>query len=84
MKYLCLVSQKNFFPGLLNLCAQVRCALNWYTAVQTDLTYPHYVPHYHYKPPCAAILENVRGATLELPHVELLTEKDSTYLMSHS
>ena len=44
----------------------------------------HEVPHYHYNRRCAAILENVRGATLELPHAELLTEKDSTYLISDS
>ena len=31
---------KKFFPGLPNLGAQIRCAQNWYTAVQTDLKYP--------------------------------------------
>ena len=31
---------KSFFPGLPNLGAQIRCAQNWYSAVQTDLKYP--------------------------------------------
>ena len=35
-----------FFPGLPNLGAQIRCAQNWYPAVQTHLKYPlagHYL-----------------------------------------
>ena len=31
---------KNFFPDLPNLDAQIRCAQNWYTSVQTDLNHP--------------------------------------------
>ena len=31
---------KIFFLGLPNLGTQIRCAQNWYTAVQGDLTYP--------------------------------------------
>ena len=29
-----------FFPELPNLNAQIRCAQNWNTVVQTDLKYP--------------------------------------------
>ena len=39
-KYLCLLSQKYFFPGLSNLGDQIRSAKNRYIAVQTDLKYP--------------------------------------------
>ena len=31
------IHKKSFFPGLPNLEAQIRCAQNWYTAVQMDL-----------------------------------------------
>ena len=31
---------KMFYSGLPNLVAQIRCAQNWYTTVQTDLKYP--------------------------------------------
>ena len=37
---ICLLSQKNFFPSLLNLGAQIGCAENRYTAVQIDLKPP--------------------------------------------
>ena len=33
-KYLCLLPQKCFFPGLRNLGAQIRCAQNRYNDVQ--------------------------------------------------
>ena len=39
MKYLYLFSQKKFSPGLPNLGAQIKCAQNRYTAVQTNLKY---------------------------------------------
>ena len=39
MKYLCLLSENFFFPGLPNLGTQIICAQNQYTAVQTDLKY---------------------------------------------
>ena len=39
-KYLCLLSQKNFFPGLPNLSVQIRCDQNRYTAVQMDVKHP--------------------------------------------
>ena len=38
-KCLCLLSRNKFFPGLPNFRAQIRCAQNWYTAVQMDLKY---------------------------------------------
>ena len=34
---------KRFPPGLLNLGAQIRCAWNQYTTVQTDLKYPQQI-----------------------------------------
>ena len=39
-KYFCLLSQKFFPPDLPKLSAQIRCAQNWFTAVQVDLKYP--------------------------------------------
>ena len=43
-KYLSKISMFTFtkkkFPGLTVLGAQVRCAQNWYIAVQIDLKYP--------------------------------------------
>ena len=49
MKYLCLLSQKKFSPGLTNLGAQIRCAQNRYIAAQTDLKYSHLLasPYIH-------------------------------------
>ena len=52
MQYLFLLSQKAFFPGLPNLGAQIRCAHNRYTAVQTDLKYPLVHPS-----PCGNLLK---------------------------
>ena len=40
MKYLYLLSQKKYFPGIPNLGAQIRCDRNLYMAVQTHLKYP--------------------------------------------
>ena len=31
--------EKTFFPSLPNLGAQIKCAQNWYTAVQMDLKF---------------------------------------------
>lgn len=36
MKYLCLFYKKKKFPDLTNLGTLIRCAQNWYTAVQMD------------------------------------------------
>ena len=37
MKYICLFhKKKKKFPGLTNLGTLIRCAQNWYTAVQMD------------------------------------------------
>ena len=36
-------STRIFSPGLPNLCAQIRCAQNRYTAFQTDLKYPLFI-----------------------------------------
>ena len=40
MKYLCLLSQKKYFPGLPNLGTQISCVENRYTTAQKDLKYP--------------------------------------------
>ena len=33
-------TKKNFSPSLPSFGSQIRCAQNWYTAVQTELKYP--------------------------------------------
>ena len=40
-KYIYLLSQEKYFPGLPNLGAQISSVQNWYTAVQADLKYFH-------------------------------------------
>ena len=45
---------KSYFPGLPNLGAQIGCAQNQYTAVQTDLKYPLIPSWINLKPYSAA------------------------------
>ena len=42
-KYLNEISHKKISSGLPVLGTQIRCAQNWYTAVQMDIKYPMYI-----------------------------------------